>query len=50
MTDPNAELMAAAAKPTGMMGPQSAMFSMYSSSVASASNGADHHNLIATAM
>ena len=50
MMEPSAELMAAAANPTGMMGPQSAMFSMYSSSVASASSGADHQSLIATAM
>ena len=50
MMEPKAELMAAAARPTGMMGPHSAMFSMYNSSAAKASSGADHHNLMATAM
>ena len=50
ITDPKAELIAAAASPTGMMGPQMAMFCMYNSSVAKASRGALHQSLMATAM
>ena len=50
ITLPKAELIAAAASPMGMMGPQRAMFSMYNSSAAKASRGALHHNLMATAM